>query len=303
MSFDRYTDPENPLLPIFSQSMMSDGFSCEWKMMIKTYFNIEYSSTAIEKGNRFERCLFGNFDNTKLTARTLNSKAYQSLSIVADHTRKRFFNIDDVSKLQDEWGINIQRKIVINFGKYGLGGSLDYIGNINIDGKSIDAIVDIKMTGSLKMSGFYSVDFITSRRTEFIQAITYCYLYYRETGKILPFVQLVCTDAYLNRPIYKVTKVDVSKKDFVWLESTLKYFYHKYSEHKKYEVFDIDKPFKSNILNAPTYEDSSADPDQLIETCLGTYKKPKRGECKCLEYCKLGRFRLAGGIRHIKKLD
>ena len=109
---------------------------------------------------------------------------------------------------------------------YSLDGEADYIGYMDRDlictmyGRddlpisSIDKyIIDIKYTGSIKRVW----DYMNSPE-DYLQAVMYCYMNYKSTGELLPFVYIVVESQDDAKPIIHVRKVAVSELSFSdWL--------------------------------------------------------------------------------------
>lgn len=153
--------------------------------------------------------------------------------------------------------------------EYRLEGEFDYIGPVhmtdwkgNVTVDFDEAIADCKLTGSIEWvwDGM-------ELKEDYLQAMQYIYIHYKNTGRIVPFVYIIIENKY-DVPIIKPRTVIIQKHDFdQWY-----------------------LPFINMI-----HEDNGYVADVSELNCLGYaagQKGSSIGRCWYLKYCNLGKYLL-----------
>lgn len=244
----------------YHQSRLTNYFSCPHKFKLSMEIQPKIKPATqklLDEGNLFEGYVFGFKDDKnedelysgkrKATIKKLKTQ----LTTQADYVRPLFNQPE-----------NSYVKIKHEADDYILGGEMDNLGQLDWDylieytgektNKLDETINDLKKTGSISYVWNYM-----NKKKDFLQAIMYVYIHYKNTGKILPFVYIIIEDTY-DKPIIKIKKIFIQQTDFEWLED-----------------------FINKVHNDLFYQ-----PFPAFESCEGG-----RGGSRCwyLEYCQAGR--------------
>ncbi len=244
----------------YHQSRLRNHFACHHKFKLSMEIQPKIKPATqklLDEGNLFEGYVFGfkddkNEDELYGGKREATIKKLKTqLTIQADYIRPLF--------VQPE---NSYIKIKHEADDYILAGEIDHKGQLDWDylieytgektGKLGETINDLKKTGSIS----YVWNYMNKKR-DFLQAIMYVYINFKNTGEILPFVYIIVEDTY-NKPIIKIKKIFIQETDFEWLEN-----------------------FVDKVHNDLFYQ-----PFAAFESCEGG-----KGGSRCwfLEYCQAGR--------------
>jgi len=230
---------------IFRTSYIKNYFTCPHKYLLSTQYELEQSD-AMREGLLFEGYVFDKFkdNNEKELIGRKKEQTINDIKEKADMVRPAFV------------GGEAFRKLEYDNGKYILQGEADFIGTILYKNAGLEAIADLKFTGDISIWNEANFE-------QFMQAVTYPYLYFKETGKILPFVYFIIESKYKD-PLIKVIKVNVTEDDFALLE-------------EKLNAIFLDDFYPAN----PNY---------------GTCIQGKWGRCNYLEHCPAGREFIAQSV-------
>lgn len=138
----------------------------------------------------------------------------------------------------------------------GIAGEADFVGNVNIPGIKKRVILDLKFIGDIYFG------WKGTKKTDYLQAVIYPYLWYKKHGELLDFVYML-VDSRFDNALVRFIHFETTLENFKWLEDYLK---------------KID----SDISRVPVAS---------YETCIkNKYKQP----CQFLSVCKAGREFIAG---------
>lgn len=233
--------------PIFRKSKVCHYFACpkKYKLAMELPDVIE-PTMAMRQGLIFENYVLGNKpdhnekefkDNVigKITAPTMNFIKGQALEV-----KKDFLAGETYMKLSHESDDFIVQ------------GELDFVGDIIFEGESLTCICDLKYTSNINEMWNKK-----QRKQDFLDAIFYCYLFYKKTGVLLPFLYKIVESTYA-KPLIKDILIQVTENDFEWLERKL-------------------SEIKNDYWFEPKVDENS---------CLGWKSYSK---CQFLEFCTEGR--------------
>lgn len=192
--------------PVLRQSEFSNYFACPYKMVISSQVKREVTD-PMREGLLFEGYTFGKFkdDNEKELIGRKKPETIEGIKNIAITVRDTLLGVGTpFLKLQHETDDFI------------LTGELDWFGEVHFNGQTQKAILDLKYTGDI-INAWGS----KSRKNEFIQAVTYQYLAWKNYGDLYPFYYCLVESKYSN-PIVKVVEVHSNFSDFEWLETQLK---------------------------------------------------------------------------------
>jgi len=233
----------------YRSSNISHYFYCPKAYKLSLEYQKEQSE-AMREGLLFEGYVFGKFkeDNEK---ELIGRKRPDTINLIkqkADLVKPLFIKGEPF------------RKLLLKTSDYTISGEADYVGTTLFQGKGIECIADLKFTGNMKVWD----DLISlARKEDFIQAFIYPYLFYKETGKVLPFIYCVIENNFDN-PLIKQIKFNTSIADFKWVSEMI-------------ETIHQDDFYYSNAN-------------------YGTCVSGKYGRCSYLEHCNEGRNFIAGEI-------
>ena len=204
--------------PEYHQSRIKNYFRCPkmFDLSIKIEPEIGTSTqNVMREGQLFEGYVLG-FKDDKNEAELIGRKKPETIASL----RLQAEQIAPIFKT----GLAYQ-KLRYETPEYILAGEADHIGtldwdyifkytgeNIPVLGKSIN---DLKKTGSIK---YVWNDY--SKKSDYIQAIMYVYIHFKNTGELLPFVYVIVEDTY-DKPIVKFRKIFIQETDFEWLENII----------------------------------------------------------------------------------
>ena len=223
------------------------------------------TQATMDEGSLFEGYVLGFKENKKedelygSKREATKEKLKTQLMIQANHIRPLFLHPE-----------NSYVKLRHETSEYILAGEADNIGELDWDylnkftgekyNKTEKSINDLKKTGSI---GFVWAGL--DKKINYLQAIMYVYINYKNTREILPFIYIIIEDTY-NKPIIKIKKIFIQDTDFIWLET-----------------------FINEVHNDLFYYPSTG-----FESCEGGRGK---GRCWFLEQCQAGRNYIGGQER------
>lgn len=224
--------------PEYHQSRIKNHFRCAKMFDLSSRIDPEIkpgTQSLFDEGNLFEGYIFGfKEDKNELelygkrreaTVKKLKAKLTSQAEIL-----RPFFKKGEPYK-----------KVKYETKDYDLAGEIDYLGQLDWDyirkytkddhldmGETIN---DLKKTGSIK----YVWDDL-QKKTDYIQAIMYVYIHFKNTGNLLPFVYIIVEDTYMP-PIVKIKKVFITESDFEWLEEKITEIHNDmfYHSHPSFE--------------------------------------------------------------------
>src|SRR3990167_5716453 len=164
------------------------------------------TQATMDEGSLFEGYVLGFKENKKedelygAKREATKEKLKTQLTTQANYVRPLFLHPQ-----------NSYVKLQYEAPEYILAGEADNIGELDWDylsnftgeeyTKSEKSINDLKKTGSI---GFVWAGL--DKKINYLQAIMYVYINYKNTGEILPFIYIIVEDTY-NKPIIKIKKI------------------------------------------------------------------------------------------------
>lgn len=263
--------------PTFSPSRLGHYLRCPraFELSREEDANISDSTlAAMREGNLFEGYVFG-FKPTQNETELIGRKKKETIDVIKGHAKtvKPTFLGGEPYKF-----VSIETERSGKMPGYIVRGECDFVGEIDADylreislanfservmGK---CIVDLKYTGDVSRVWDFK-----NAKEEYLQSVFYPYIWWKNTGELLPFVYIVVDSRY-KTPIVRAIEMKVTIEDFTnFVEPLLA----KVAQHTQ-RAFMEAKPSR--------------------EACLGDYGG---SQCWFLEYCEYGR-RLIGGWKEFE---
>lgn len=258
MQKNRYKIPDQPNKIVFSQSWLSEFFTCPLRFKLAGENTVNWDSEATRQGNLFERLVLGDFDGKLKDYSYRKGAATQEMiercanDFIEGYVFPNYGNVIDPQYVQEE--------MIIDVGRFGIGGCLDYRGPL-LD--NIDCINDLKFCKSPMSSTFYNPLYEAKGVKEVLQPIVYSYLVWKKEGAILPFRRIVVSPLGDGCHVW-VKEFKCDQETFSWLEGQLNSIYDKYI---------------MGFLPAA---------DEEANACYSR----KQGSCKYLPFCSVGKSRI-----------
>jgi len=196
--------------PVFRKSKVVHYFSCPKKYKLALDYGDEIETTmAMRQGLIFENFVLGNKPDHdtqdfkenvigKITAPTM-----KHIKAQAEIVKEDFLDGQAYLKLRHETDDFI------------VTGELDYVGDIIYEGDALTCIADLKYTSNINELWNKK-----ARKSDFLDAIFYTYLFQRNHGVMLPFLYKIVENTYV-KPLVKDILIQVTENDFNWLERKL----------------------------------------------------------------------------------
>lgn len=233
--------------PRLRQSNLVHYFTCPKKYLLATEHPEAFEPTMpMRQGLIFERYVLGEKpDHNEADFRAnvygrINPDTLEFIKAQAELVKEYFIQGKPFVKL------------AYDAPHYYLKGEADFIGEVVYKGVAINCIADLKYTANI--SEYWNKKLT---KADFLQAVVYPFLYFKQTGIILPFVYIVVENSY-KEPLVKQILITCNEEDFKWLEI-----------------------FIYSVINDAFFE-----PKDDARNCLG-YKG--FGKCKYLEFCDEGK--------------
>lgn len=253
--------------PVIRFSILKNYFSCPYSYKLAQTETPRIAQSTLKvmaKGNLFE------FFVTKMTSdtRDLDAVIKKNKGGFDGMTKKTVDKIRADAKYVEQYILEMdecQTTLEVENDRFKFVGTLDFIGVLKFDdweGPML-CISDLKYTSEMdiwnnKLS-----------KEDFMQAIIYVWLLYRNTGKILPFVYVVTQSLNEDSTITKPFIIHVTLEDI-----------KAFQQNELMKVLN-DKEFKPN-------------PSQ--HNCLGT--KGVKSKCWYLDYCTVGKQLLQNSAQY-----
>jgi len=258
--------------PSYSPSRLTNFFRCPYSFYLSQHWQPEFGASTMKNmrlGRLFEGYVFGfKKDTEKALIGRMKKPTIDIIKRQASPVKQVFR-----APMRNSY-VWLQHE----FDSFVVRGEADFIGSLRLDLLTeliletdrdvIDKIPTGKIITDLKYTADIGRvwDYKGSNKEDYLQASFYPWLYWKEYGKILPFVYMVVESNY-ERPIVRFIHVEVNEAVFEWLEDML---YH---------------------IDSTIY----FEPHASKENCLSGFNQAR---CAFMDKCEHGRA-IVGGYRHI----
>lgn len=245
--------------PHYHQSTLTHYYVCPHKMELSRVHSIE-QTMPMREGLLFEFYALGMNPRAK---KIFDTPEKYELSLIG---RKKPETIDPIKKkaeyvkqffLEPQ---NAYQVLLYEDRQYINGGEADYVGEL-IYGRNrtqIRCIADLKFTSDVASWRFLN------KTTDFFQSLYYCYIVWKMTGQILPFIYVV-VDSSFDVPMVSFKKFTFTKENLLQLKKEVDFIHN-------------------DIIRKPKVSQ---------ETCI---KGPYNKRCDYLEWCEHGRELIESSI-------
>lgn len=197
--------------PVLRQSNLQHYFTCPKKYQLALqYGDLTETTMAMRHGLIFERYVLGekpDHNEADFKANVygrIKGESLEYLKAQAEYAKPLFLAGTPYVKLRHETD------------EFIFVGEADFIGEVLFKGEAVECIGDLKYTSNI--SEYWNKK---QAKSEYLQAITYPYLLWKMTGKLLPFIYVIVEDSFEN-PLIKQIRVDVKVEDFEWIERVIR---------------------------------------------------------------------------------
>src|SRR5690606_14361598 len=238
----------------YHQSNLKHFFDCPFKVLLSMKHQLKPSMPQRD-GLIMEAFVLGKKENTDMDELIGRKKKETILGFqsIAEKVKSYFIEGDSYVKLSHK------------FKEYTLAGEADFIGTILYEEKELRAIADLKFTGDIGVTWLHG----KRSKQDFLQAVTYPYLWYKKTKELLPFCYIIVEND--ENTIIKTVLVEVTKEDFKWFENLLDYIHRA----EKAPNIELNDEYGNNA-------------------CVSNFGKRR---CEYLSHCKFGLEHVGQSVR------